>query len=58
MVERSEQLSEDGSYSITVANGEYNVRVVDSNSKPVGQPIKLTVDAPKNLDIDVGAPAK
>lgn len=52
------QISEDGSYAFTLPAGEYNAKVVDSNSKPVGQPVKVSAKEGKQLDIDVSAPSK
>jgi hypothetical protein len=52
------QLSDDGSYSFTLPIGEYNAKVVDSNSKPVGQPVKVSANENKSLDIDVTASGK
>jgi hypothetical protein len=49
------QLSEDGSYAFTLPAGEYNAKVVDSKSKPVGQPVKVDASVGKNVDIDVSA---
>lgn len=52
------QLSEDGTYSFTLPIGEYHARVVDSNSKPVGEPVKVSANENKTLDIDVTPAAK
>lgn len=53
------QISEDGSYAFTLPAGEYNAKVVDSNSKPVGEPVKVSaIEGAGSVDIDVTAPAK